>query len=295
MRSLASVAIVLLITMGAQAQPKLKVHISVDMEGIGGVSTWQVQALPGGREYEQFRRFMTQEVNAAVAGAFDAGATDVLVADSHGDGQNLDVELLDPRVRVIRAWPRPLLTMAGLDSSFDAAVLVGYHAGAGDADAVLAHTMSSKRIFEIKLNGRPASEAVFSAAVAGDFGVPVVFLSGDQVAAKEARDHIGGLQTAEVKHSSGFFSATMMHPEKSRQLIRDGVRRALQHRTEIKALKLAHPVQMEITLKDTVAAELLSYLRQVNRLSGNSIVFSAADMAEAAKFLNIVLFLNVVQ
>ena len=94
-------------------QKKLKVLISADMEGVGGVSTWEIQADPKGREYEKFRRLMTLEVNSAIAGAMAAGATDVLVADSHGDGQNIDMELLDKRARLIRAWPRPLGMMQG--------------------------------------------------------------------------------------------------------------------------------------------------------------------------------------
>ena len=107
---------------------KLKVYIAADMEGIGGVSTWEVQADTKGREYEKFRHLMTQEVNAAIAGAFDAGATEVLVSDSHGDAQNIDVELLDKRVQLVRSWPRPLLMVQGIDPSFDALVLVGYYA-----------------------------------------------------------------------------------------------------------------------------------------------------------------------
>ena len=109
-RVLAMCATILLATSGAAAQPKkLKVYISADMEGIGGVSTWQIQAGSQGREYEKFRKLMTQEVNAAIAGAYDAGATEVLVSDSHADGQNIDVELLDPRAKLIRAWPRQLM------------------------------------------------------------------------------------------------------------------------------------------------------------------------------------------
>ena len=97
----------LLVTGSALAQKKLKVLISADMEGVGGVSTWVVQAGSKGREYEKFRRLMTLEVNAAVAGAAEAGATEFIVGDSHGDGQNIDIELLDKRARLIRAWPRP--------------------------------------------------------------------------------------------------------------------------------------------------------------------------------------------
>src|SRR5215475_5254511 len=101
----------------AGQQKKLKVLISADMEGVGGVSTWSVQASAGGREYEKFRRLMTLEVNAAIAGAAEAGATEFVVADSHGDGQNIDIELLDKRARLIRAWPRPLQMMEGVDSA----------------------------------------------------------------------------------------------------------------------------------------------------------------------------------
>ncbi|MGH9823509.1 MAG: M55 family metallopeptidase, partial [Blastocatellia bacterium] len=172
-------AVVVLFGIGANAQnKKLKVYISADMEGVAGVSTWSVQGLPPGREYEQFRHLLTKEVNAAIQGAYDAGATEVLVSDGHGDAQNIDVEELDPRVRLIRAWPRPLQMMQSIDDTFDAVVFIGYHAGEGEADAVLAHTFSGKET--VKLNGMIVPEAGFNAAIAGEFGVPVVFISGDQ-------------------------------------------------------------------------------------------------------------------
>jgi D-amino peptidase len=122
----------------------LKVYISADMEGIGGVSTWDVQAEAKGREYEKFRRLMTLEVNAAVESAFDAGATEVLVSDSHGDAQNIDVELLDKRARLIRSWPRPLGMMQGIDRTFAADALIGYHAAEGSSPGVLAHTFTGR-------------------------------------------------------------------------------------------------------------------------------------------------------
>src|SRR5712692_3182898 len=203
-RVLAMCATILLATSGAAAQPeKLKVYISADMEGIGGVSTWQIQAGSQGREYEKFRKLMTQEVNAAIAGAYDAGATEVLVSDSHADGQNIDVELLDPRAKLIRAWPRPLVMMQGVDSACDAVVFIGYHASEGQPAAILAHTMSSRRIFEIKLNGTGVPEAAFNAAIAGEFGVPVVLLSGDQTIGEEARRLLGPIETVAVKQGHG--------------------------------------------------------------------------------------------
>lgn len=273
-------------------QKKLKVYISADMEGIGGVSTWQVQAGSQGREYEKFRRLMTQEVNAAIAGAFEAGATEVLVSDSHADGQNIDMELLDKRARLIRAWPRPLVMMQGIDASFDAAAFVGYHASEGQPSAILAHTMSSRRIAEIKLNGTAVPEAAFNAAIAGEFGVPVVFLSGDQTIGEEARRLLGPIETAAVKQATGFFSATMMHPEEAQRLIRAGVKRGIERRGEITPYKPAHPVKLEIAFKDVVNAEILSYLPGVERPRGNAIVFTARDMVEASKFLAVIMDLN---
>jgi D-amino peptidase len=267
-------------------QPKLKVYISADMEGIGGVVTWGVQGLPPGREYEKFRRLMTQEVNAAVTGAFEAGASEVLVSDSHGDAQNIDIELLDKRARLVRSWPRPLGMMQGIDSTFDAVVLVGYHAGEGTEDAVIAHTFSGRE--SIKLNGQPASEVDFNAAIAADFGVPVVFLSGDQVVTKLARDRLGPIETATVKQAIGYNSAITISPEESQNMIRVGVKLGIEKRKQIVPVKLSHPIKMEITYKDVLTAEIASYLKGVRRVSGNTISYEAQDMTDASKFRTVI-------
>ncbi len=110
------------------AQRPLKVYISVDMEGIGGVVTNE-QLGPAGFEYQRARQFMTDEVNAAIQGARDAGATQILVSDSHGNGQNILIDQLPNDVTIIRSWPRPLMMMEGIDSTFDAALFIGYHSG----------------------------------------------------------------------------------------------------------------------------------------------------------------------
>lgn len=283
-RILCSTMIALLLPNPAHAQQrKLKVYISADMEGIGGVSTWQVQASAQGREYEKFRRLMTEEVNAAVAGAFDAGATEILVSDSHGDAQNIDVELLDKRARLIRAWPRPLGMMQGIDNTFDAVGFVGYHASEGTAVAILAHTFSGR--ISVALNGTPVPEAGFNAAVAGEFGVPVVFVSGDQSIGEETKRLLGPIETAAVKQAIGFHSAVMIPPEEARRLIREGMKRGVERRGELKPYKLPHPVKLEITFKDLVDAEILSFLPGVQRPAGNKDVFIAHDMIEASRFM----------
>jgi D-amino peptidase len=277
----------------AQArQPKtLKVYISADMEGVSGVSTWKVQAQSGGREFEKFARLMTLEVNAAIAGAFDAGATDVLVSDSHGDAQNIDVELLDKRARLVRAWPRPLSMMQGIDETIGAVVFIGYHAGEDAPTAILSHTMLGDG-FKIKLNGKLVPEGGFNAAIAGDFGVPVVFLSGDQTAGEELKRLIGPIETVAVKQAIGFHAATMLHPEEAQRLIREGVKRGIDRRASLAPYNVDHPVELELTLTETVNAELASYLPGVKRMSGNTVLFTATDMTEASKFMEAVTGLN---
>ena len=271
---------------------KLKVLISADMEGIGGVSSWDVQADPNGREYAKFRHLMTQEVNMAVVGAQAAGASEILVVDSHGDGQNIDPEELNPAARLIRAFPRPLGMVQGVDSGFDAVVFIGYHARAGQPSAILSHTMSSRRISAIRLNGREVSEALFNAAVAGEFGVPVVFLSGDQTTCEEAREEIGPIETVAVKQATGFYSATMAGVREVRQNIFEGVKRALQRRADLKPLKLQHPVKLEVVYKRTVDAEIAALLPGVDRPQGNTIAISLKDMVEVARFLEALLEMN---
>jgi D-amino peptidase len=282
----ALVACLVFTSASSAQQSKLKVYISADMEGVAGVSTWTVQASSKGREYDQFRRIMTKEVNAAVAGSFDAGATEVLVSDSHGDAQNLDVELLDPRAQLIRAWPRPLGMMQGIDSTFGAVVFIGYHAREGRADAVLAHTFTGEEI--VKLDGQEMPEAGFNAAIAGDFGVPAVFLSGDQAICDDAKQLLGPIDTVAVKQATGFYSATMMNPDKAQSLIREGVKRAVSRRHELKPFLIGHPVREEIRFNEIVKAELASYIPGVERISGNTIAFTVPDMTAASKLSAVV-------
>ncbi|PYT29243.1 MAG: hypothetical protein DMG58_16650 [Acidobacteria bacterium] len=265
------------------AADTLKVYISADMEGIGGVSTWDVQALPKGREYEKFRRLMTPEANAGIQGAFDAGATEVLVSDSHNDAQNIDSELLDRRARLVRAWPRALGMMQGIDSTFAAAALIGYHGSEGNGNAVLSHTFSGK--LAVALNGTSVPEAGFSAAVAGEFDVPVVFLSGDQSIGDEAKRLLGPIETAAVKQALGFHSAIMIHPDIAQRMIREGIKRGIERRKEIRPFKLQRPVKLQLTFKDVVDAEIISFLPGVERLNGTNVVFTARDMIEAVRFM----------
>src|SRR5215211_2874382 len=163
----------------AQTQPrKLKVHISVDMEGIAGVVTSE-QLGPTGFEYGRFREFMTREALAAVTAAKAAGATEIIVADAHGNGQNLLIEQFPADVRIIRSWPRRLGMVAGIDDAVDAAIFIGYHAGTNNPTGVRAHTFSSANLTRVAVNGTNVTEGSWNAAIAGQFNVPVIMMSGD--------------------------------------------------------------------------------------------------------------------
>jgi D-amino peptidase len=268
----------------AAAQQPLRVYISADMEGIAGAVTGE-QLGPAGFEYQRFREFMTLEVLAAIDGARAAGATHITVSDSHGNGQNLLIERFPADVTIVRAWPRPLGMMEGIDSSFHAAVLIGYHASATNPAGVRAHTFSSARLADVALNGRSISESAMSAALAGHFGVPVVFISGDDVTVAEARAFLGDVEGAAVKRALGFHSAATLTPEAARDLIRQGVRRGVERRREFRPYPLERPVRLDVTFKNYRPAEVLAYLPIVERPTARSIRFTGRDITEIARFL----------
>lgn len=270
---------------GLAAGPK--VYISVDMEGVAGTVTAD-QLMPNGFEYERYRRFMTDEALAAVHAAEEAGASEIVVSDSHGTGENLLIELFPKDVRIVRSWPRHGAMMAGLDSSFAAAVFIGYHASTTNPRGVRAHTVSSAHFARVALNGNAVTEAEFNAAYAGDLGVPVVFASGDDVAMAEIRGRLGDLETVVTKTALGFHSAETLTPAASCERIAAGVRTALANRARRHPLVISHPVTLEITFKNYTPAEILSYLRAVERVDAHTIRFVGKDMAEVSDFVDFV-------
>ena len=211
---------------GGPAQHAPKIYISVDMEGLAGVVTGD-QLGPGGFEYERFRRFMTAEVLAAIEGAREAGAGEILVSDSHGNGENLLIEQFPDDVRVVRSWPRSLSMMTGIDETFDGVMFIGYHAGTTNPEGVRAHTMSSATLADIRLNDVSSAEAVINAAIAGHFGVPVILMTGDEAIRREATSLLGAIETVVVKQSHSFHSATTMTPRAALAAIREAARTAV--------------------------------------------------------------------
>jgi D-amino peptidase len=274
---------------GLAQQPKrLKIYISADMEGITGVVTGE-QLGPTGFEYARFREFMTQEVNAAIEGAMAAGATEIVISDSHGNGQNLLIEKLAPsNVLVVRSWPRPLGMMQGIDESFAGVIFIGYHTGTTNLDGVRAHTLSSARLTDVRLKGVSVSEAGLNAAIAGHFNVPVIMVSGDDAVVKETTALLGNIEGAVVKWASGFHSAMTMTPQMSTVLIREKAQRAVKRIGEFKPYKLAAPIELDVRFKNYRPAEVLSYLSIIQRPDSHSIRFVGKDIIEVSKFLTFI-------
>jgi D-amino peptidase len=278
-----ALALAVLLTVPAAAQErKLKVFISVDMEGIGGVVSGD-QTGPGGFEYEQARKWMTAEANAAIQACFESGASEVLVSDSHGNAESLLPDELDERVRLIRGWPRKLIMMEGIDESFGAAMFIGYHASEGMRHATLAHTMAGGKIEDLRLNGRRVPEAGFNAAIAGHFGVPVVLVSGDQTVIAETKALVGDIEGAEVKTGMGTV-ASMMHPKRAQALIRERAKAALARRADFRPWKLGSPITLEIVFKAESDAENAGYLPGAKLVDGRTVQFTGQDILEVSGF-----------
>jgi D-amino peptidase len=270
-----------------QGQARLKVLISVDMEGVAGVVTAE-QLGPAGFEYGRFREFMTREALAAVEAAKAAGATEIVVADAHGNGQNLLIDQFPPDVRVIRSWPRRLGMIAGVDDGVDAAIFIGYHAGTNNPAGVRAHTFSSANLARVALNGANVTEGSWNAAIAGHFGVPVVMISGDDAAIAEVRKAVGSIEAAETKRTLGFHAANTLTPQAAAQLIGQRVRAALGRRQDFRPLRVPGPVTVDVTFKNYMPAEVLAYLPLFERSDSHSVRFRARDMVEASMIMTFI-------
>ena len=232
---------------GAQTGDGLKVFISVDMEGITGVVNAD-DATRGGKDYDYFRQTMTREANAAIEGALAAGATEIIVRDSHESALNLLPEMLNRNSKLLRDWSQgPMFMMEGIDESFDAAIFVGYHARAGTPNGVLDHT-SSGNVTDVNINGISMPETGYNAFMAGYYDVPVVFVAGDKAVCDQAEELLGTVETVAVKEGIGA-AALNLHPEVAREQIRAGVERALRNLDDYKPYKLKPPYTLVLTLK----------------------------------------------
>jgi D-amino peptidase len=261
----------------------MKILIAVDMEGISGVVHWD-HVDSQNQEYARFRKLMTGDVNAAVRGAYEAGAQEVIVSDGHATGRNILVEELDSRARLNSGSPSPFAMVQGIDSGVSAAMFVGYHARVGAQNAILDHTWSSTCVANVWLNDRLVGEIGWNAAVCGHFGVPVILISGDQTACAEAQELLGPVEVAVVKRASGRMAAECLPPSVAQERICEAARAAI-HRFQSgqgpEPLRLQQPVKGTIELAASEMADRVAILPGAHRLEGKRVEFTAADMPAA--------------
>jgi D-amino peptidase len=226
---------------------KVKVYIGTDLEGVAGVVSFTDQSSSTGRYYDAAKKLLTAEVNAAVDGLLDAGVTEALVSDGHGPGA-ISFEDLHPQAKLMHGRPlAPRSVRNPIIAKYDACVMIGQHAMAGVATGNQNHTQSSRTIDYYTLNGRRIGEIAQFALCQGALGLPLIFLSGDEAACREAEELIAGLTTVAVKKGLGRGSAISLSASESRHRIREGVGLAVErHRqSPIPALQWPGPYVLE--------------------------------------------------
>lgn len=257
----------------------MKVHITADMEGIA-VICHDEQADYKQSDYPRMREIMTGEVQAAIEGARDAGAGDILVCDAHDTGRNLLVEKLDPDVEVIEGSSYDLGMMSGISRDFDASMQVGYHSMRHTHAGVLGHTYTY-HIAELRFNGVVIGESGLSAAIAGHFGVPLVFVSGDAHAIRQAKNLVKNLVGVPTKEGVGLYGVRTLTPEKARAAIRKGAKEAVNKSEEIEPFVVKKPVMMEVELERPLMAQYCSRIPSVKRKDAKTVTYRATDVVEA--------------
>lgn len=270
----------------AQDAP-LKIFISVDMEGIGGIGTGAMTST-GGKDYATGRELLTAEVNAVVEAIFahtpDAA---ILVNDSHGDHQNALHTRLDPRVTYIQGSIKPLGMVQGLDATFDGAIFVGYHAMAGDPDGFLAHTGSGS-VKGLWLNDVEVGEGGMNAAFAGGHGVPVILAAGDSAATAELGALLGS-ETVTTKTAETPASARLIHPERVRAMLRSGTTTALDRlaRGGYDAWDVGEPVRIRMRFASTTHVDILMAIPGMSKVDGFTVAYTADDADQAYRLIRL--------
>jgi D-amino peptidase len=267
----------------ARAQGK-KVYISVDMEGISGVNG-DDQTGAGGAEYGRARKLMAADANAAIRGAFEGGATDVLVNDSHGSQRNLLPEDLDPRARLISHSFKRYGMMEGVDETFEAIVFVGYHAKADSARGLFAHTGSGV-VRDLQLNGRSVGEGGMNAALAAWFGVPVVAVSGDDAAVEEVKGVVPGIRGIVVKRAINVRAVELRPLADARRDIQAGVREGVQGAKKAAPQRLAS-YQVRMQFRNFTIPEVAAAFGEMTLAAPDAVQFTRPTMPEAYRLIRV--------
>lgn len=259
----------------------MKLYLSCDMEGTAGVCAWPQCDPSDAHEYPTYRRYMTQEVRAAIEGARDGGVRDVLVNDSHWEMRNLLWDELpsDDGLRVISGTRKPRSMGQGLDGSFDAAFLTGYHAAAGEP-ATLSHTFSPGTIYDVRVNGTRCSETLLVAALAGSYGVPVVLITGDRQTVAEGVAAMPWCVGVAVKDAVGYSAAESLTPAAAQEAIRTGAREAIARIERAKPFVFSPPFQLDVETVNVENADFIELMPGFARTGGRAVRFVAKTYPE---------------
>ena len=283
-RAVLTAALCLTLLAVPAAQQGKKVYISVDLEGISGVNA-DDQTSAGQPEYGRARKLMAEDANAAIRGAFDGGATDVLVNDSHGSQRNLLPEDLDERARLITHSFKRHGMMEGLDETFDAAIFIGYHAKADAPRGLFAHTGSGV-VRDLQINGRSVGEGGLNALLAAWYGVPVIVVSGDDVAVAEVKDAVPSIRGVVVKRAINVRAAELKPLRSARAEIfaasRDGVRTAKRA-----PLQRQGPFRVQLRYRNFTFPEVVTAFREIESVAPDTVAFTRDTMPEAYRLIRV--------
>jgi D-amino peptidase len=266
----------------------LKVLISVDMEGISGIVRSE-QASPGRPDYEWARTMMAGDANAAIQGAIDGGATEIVVADSHDGMCNLRLNELHPAASLVSGSGRPLSMAHGVDESFAAMFMVGYHATCGAPEGIMNHAYISRGLQRVLLNGREVGEIGIFAGVAGCFGVSVVLVTGDDACGEEARDWLPGVETVSVKKGINRFAAHCLSQQQAHRRIREAAAKALKAETlaNVKPFPIAASTTFSIEFTGSQCADAAARVPGTVREGNRTVSFASNDYLTAFQALRL--------
>lgn len=250
-----------------------KIFISADIEGVASVVGTN-QTMQGYPQHEAARKWMTEEVNAAIEGALEAGATEFVVCDSHAYMENLIPDLLHPEAKLVRGAMRESLQMQGIDKSFDGLFVTGTHAAAGTINGVLDHTWVGKSVYNLRINGETLNEACLNAIVAGHYGAKFLLVTGDQVTIDQTQSYHPEVKGAVVKRSFSRWSSESLHPLKAQEVIRRAAFEAVKDIEHTPATHVPAELEMEIDFLRTDMADAAELVPGVQRLGARTIAYT---------------------
>jgi D-amino peptidase len=253
----------------------VRLYVSCDMEGTAGVCSWLQCDPSNAHEYPIYRRYMSQEVRAAIDGARKAGADEIVVNDSHWDMRNVLWDELPADVRMISGGRKPLSMTQGLTAGFGGAFFTGYHARAGDKDGVLGHTYTGETIYNVRINGVACSEALLNAAMAGYYGIPLLLVSGDRVVVDHVAEHMPWVKGVIVKDGIGHYATNSMTPQAAQAAIRDAATQAVRNASKAKTFTFEPPLTLEIDTTRVEQADFIELMPGYQRIAGRTVRFEA--------------------